>query len=95
MGGLGGGIRKLYNITYTFKLLLDINWFTITVHTPKRSIGVSLQYSVHFLPVLYVIKISMTRRNSPDSGTGPLILLLVYTIMTSSTKHLGRKREII
>ena len=73
----------------------DIYRLTKIEHPLKISIGFLLKYSARFVPGFDVInsQIPMNRRNSPKSISGPLILLLVSTRMTSSKKVLVRKRK--
>ena len=75
------------------KRLPDINLLTKVEHPLKRFIGFLLKYSAQFVPGFYVInsQIPTNRRNSPKSRSGPLIILLVSTIMTSTTKVFVRK----
>ena len=74
------------------KLFTDIQWLTQFEHPLKISIGFLLKFSAQFVPVFYVIniQIQINWRNSPRSISGPLTILLVSIIMTSSTKVFGR-----
>ena len=76
------------------KQFTDMNWLTRIENPLKISIGSPLKDSARFVPEFAVTnsQISMNRRNLPKSRPGPLILLLVSTIMTSSTNVFGRKR---
>ena len=71
-----------------------MNWLTQIEHPLKISIGFLLKYFVKFVTGFAVINIQipMNPRNSPKSILGTLILPLVSTIMTSSTKVLVRNR---
>ena len=91
----GRGGFELDSRSDIFKQFPDMNWLTQIEHQLKISIGFSLKSSAPFVPVIYFInaQISMNRRNSLNSISGPLIILLVPARMTSSTKVSVRKRK--
>ena len=72
-----------------------IHLLTHIDHPQIISIGFSLKYSAQFVPGFAVTnsQIPMNQRNSPKSISGPLLILLISTRMTSSTKVVGRKRK--
>ena len=73
------------------KLFPDINWLTKIEHPLRIFIGFFLKYPPQFVPGFAVVNghIPMNWRKSPNSISGPLIILLVSTIMASSTKKLA------
>ena len=74
----------------TFKMISRYKF-----HQPKRSIWVSLKYSVWFVPGFLFTnrQILMNWGNSPNSSVGPLIILLVFITTTSLSKTFGMKRK--
>ena len=93
----GEGGSKLEIRSDTFKTssrheMVDTNWAPT-----EKYIGFLLKYSDQFVQGFSVIDIHilMNRRNSPKSRLGPLIILLVSTIMNSPTKNLVERGRVL